>query len=373
MSDRTPDSFFQELYDQAPCAYLILSADGTIVQANQTFLAWSRYRWQDLHNRRFTDLMTVGARMLYQLHILPRLHLEMVVTEALCDLVCADGTIMPVLYNIRHRPDGTEQEGVYWLALFSIYTRRAYERELLDARKRAEDASAMHEQFMALVSHELKTPVANVAEGFQQLARRLHAIYPRESAVTQYLAEQVASMHSMITALFDVSRIEAGQFQVHLSVCNMVAIIQNTIRKLAPHPDPQRISFQPITAVVSVVGDPERLAQVVQIVLENALKYSPTYTTITVWMTLSDDTVRVSVQDYGYGIAQEAMPHLFERFYRVVQPYATDQSGLGIGLYLAREIIALHHGTIEIDTIEGAGTTVHVSLPLATPSQLEAL
>ena len=117
------------------------------------------------------------------------------------------------------------------------------------------------------------------------------------------------------------------------------------------------------TATTCVVGDKDRLSQVFSNLLSNAIKYSPRADTVEVEIRSSAEIITISIHDHGIGIAQDEREHIFERFYRVVDPSTNAIPGLGIGLYLVAEIIKHHGGTITVESALGQGSTFHVALP----------
>ncbi len=117
-------------------------------------------------------------------------------------------------------------------------------------------------------------------------------------------------------------------------------------------------------ATTGLLGDPDRLGQVFSNLLSNAIKYSPGADTVEVEIHSSAEAITISVRDYGIGIRQDQRKHIFERFYRAVDPSAQGVAGLGIGLYLVAEIIKHYGGTITVESTMGKGSTFHVALPL---------
>ena len=133
----------EELYDSAPCAYLSTRPDGTIVKANRTFLIWTGYSGDGLlGRRRFQELLAPGDRIFYETHVGPLLRMQGYVREVAFDLVCQSGARLPVLVNSVIKRDGAGNPIVVRIALFDATERRAYERELMVARRRAEESEA---------------------------------------------------------------------------------------------------------------------------------------------------------------------------------------------------------------------------------------
>jgi sigma-B regulation protein RsbU (phosphoserine phosphatase) len=137
------DECAEDLYDNAPCGYFSALPDGTIVKVNQTLLTWTGYTRNELiGRRRFSELLSAGGRIFYETHYSPLLRMQGTVKEIALDLVCADGRVMPVLVNSVLKQDGTDVPCVIRTTVFEATDRRRYERELLAARQRAEQAEA---------------------------------------------------------------------------------------------------------------------------------------------------------------------------------------------------------------------------------------
>jgi signal transduction histidine kinase len=172
-------------------------------------------------------------------------------------------------------------------------------------------------------------------------------------------------MERLIGDLLDVSRIESGKLALRpermdlATLCAQVAEEQET---LGERPVALRLPDEPVW----VRADPDRIAQVIANLLSNALKYSPPHKPVTLSLTVGDGTATVAVHDEGAGIPPEALAHLFEQFYRVpgVQVQHGSAVGLGLGLYISREIVELHGGSIAAEFPPEGGARFVVTLPV---------
>jgi signal transduction histidine kinase len=237
------------------------------------------------------------------------------------------------------------------------------------ARAEAEAAVRLREQFLAIASHELKTPLTALI-GFGQLlqmrAQRTGALSERDTQSLKSILAQADRLDRMINALLDVSRIEQGRLRLDRRVLDLSALADHTISEIQSMGSEQHFEVHGSDSPIWIAGDPLRLEQVLYNLLGNAIKYSPDGGPITVSITTQDEKVYVAIRDEGIGIPTGDLPHLFERFYRAGNVSADNITGVGIGLYVVQEIVALHGGTVTVESEEGRGSTFTISLPHAT-------
>ncbi len=248
----------------------------------------------------------------------------------------------------------------------------ALERERL-LRQEAETASELRDQFISIASHELRTPLTSAVGYAELLNRRLiegATVGPEERRMLGTIFKQTARLNRMIADLLDISRLEKGQLELDRQAVDLGAVVEAVVQEWRPTGHRHRIELevQPSNGhgPVMVHGDAIRLHQVFQNLLQNAIKYSPYGGDVRVTVKRVGDRAQVTVADQGIGIPQEARGQLFQRFYRAPNSEAFHISGLGVGLYVVREIVRLHGGEIGFDSEEGRGTTFTVSLPLVS-------
>jgi signal transduction histidine kinase len=234
------------------------------------------------------------------------------------------------------------------------------------ARADAEAAVHVRDQFLSIASHELKTPLTALL-GNTQLLRR-HAA--RDSTLSErhqqslgVIEQQAIRLKKLIDTLLDISRIEDGQLVLAYKPIDLEVLAQRMVHEVQPILRQHTIEFAGAGAPLMVEGDELRLEQVLQNIIQNAVKYSPAGGVIAVQVGAQQRHAHVAISDQGIGIPQQALPHLFQRFYRAENAEAKHISGMGVGLYLVKEIVHLHGGTIEVDSTEGAGSTFTIRLP----------
>jgi PAS domain S-box-containing protein len=247
----------------------------------------------------------------------------------------------------------------------------------------ARQAIRTRDEFLSLAAHELKTPTTSIMGYVQVLQRRAQREGngdDRNERALQTLFEQANRLNQLIGSLFDLSRLQIGKLSIEQSEVDLHALVQRIINELQPTIDRHTVIFKAGSFDRSplVLGDALRLEQVVQNLLHNAVKYSPEGGTIDVQLELLQSSAQAGhkiclcISDSGMGIPAEELPNVFRRFYRAKNVEQTQISGVGVGLYVAHEIVTLHGGTIEVESTEGIGSSFRVTLPLYDPSAADA-
>ena len=220
------------------------------------------------------------------------------------------------------------------------------------------------ERLMAAAGHELKTPTAAIHNYLQLVDRHLTEGEVKEAG--RYAARalsQTRRLATLIERLLDVSRIQSGQLELLLESVDLAAVVRSAVEvaQVLPKAPPIRVTAGP--EPVRVRADPGRLEQVFLNLLANAMEHAPGSETIDVTLKTSGPRAEVAVRDHGAGIAAEDIRKMFEPYTRLGQPHRAP--GLGLGLYVAREIVTAHGGEIEAKSRIGKGTVMTVRLPLA--------
>ncbi len=234
-------------------------------------------------------------------------------------------------------------------------------------------------QFLSMASHELKTPLTAIS-GFLQLAlrrarRRLQRGRPDEAEWQQEQQAQVEQLEMvnnqtfrlarLVDELLDVSRIESGKMELRFAEVDVHALAAEVAQRMQLTTAAHTITVHPAGAdSATVAGDRDYLEQVFNNLIGNAIKYSPEGGAIDVAIRREGDHVVASVSDQGMGIPPAELDQIFSLFYRSQGPSAQKASGLGLGLYISREIVHRHGGRIWAESTPGAGSTFFVSLPV---------
>lgn len=222
------------------------------------------------------------------------------------------------------------------------------------------------DQFIGVASHELKTPLTSVKAYAQLVDQSLSADeYEGAKIFIKKTYLYISRMEQLIKDLLDVSRIQGGKMSYHMSEFEFTSFAEeaiNDIKQLNPGYNIQLRQSGPVT----VYGDKHRIEQVLDNLISNAIKYSKNEKDIEVSVLKEYKSLHVIVKDRGVGIPKEKVSRIFDRFYRVNED--TPVSGLGLGLFIVKEIITRHDGEIWVDSEVGKGTAIHFTLPYAPPA-----
>ncbi|MBD0334058.1 MAG: PAS domain-containing protein [Cyanobacteria bacterium Co-bin13] len=242
---------------------------------------------------------------------------------------------------------------------------QALERERA-ARLELERAGRMKDEFLAIVSHELRSPL-NAILGWSRLLRDRKLSPEKTEQALASIERNAQAQTQLIEDLLDISRIIRGKIRLSLRPLQLATVIQAAVDTVQPTASTKSICLKshldPQVGLVS--GDSERLQQVVWNLLSNAVKFTPDHGEVTISLKQVDALVQIQVKDTGKGIQPDFLPHVFDRFRQADASSTRSQGGLGLGLAIVRNLVELHGGTAWAESAgEGQGATFVVALPL---------
>jgi cell cycle sensor histidine kinase DivJ len=237
------------------------------------------------------------------------------------------------------------------------------------ARQEAVQAAEMKGRFLATVSHELRTPL-NAIIGFSELLSADHPYVMAEERRKEYATIIKNSGHHLlevVNTLLDMSKIESGNFTVSPEPFSLAELTKGCCDLMALKADESQVQLERKIAsdLPDLVADRRACRQILINLLSNAVKFTPAGGRVTVSITRDGERVVLSVADDGIGIREADLPRLGDPFFQAGDLHRRPHEGTGLGLSVVRGLVALHHGTMAIDSGPGAGTAVTISLPLA--------
>ncbi len=229
----------------------------------------------------------------------------------------------------------------------------------------ASNLEKIRNEFTANLSHEFRTPLAIIKGSAELLAD--DALDTEEDKHRYYdrIITEATALEHLVRDLLDQSKLKAGKIELKIELLNAEELLDDIVEKMKPIAGNKKIKLEFIpSGAPDVAGDYDRLHQVAIIFIDNAIKFTPEGGTITVSTRYDDNNVYMSFKDSGMGIAEEDLPYVFERFYKVEKSKRNTETGSGLGLSIAWQIAQLHKGTITVDSTLGEGTTFTVSIPV---------
>jgi signal transduction histidine kinase/DNA-binding response OmpR family regulator len=391
--DRLLQEDAESLYEDASCGYMTIAVSGSILKLNRTLASWlGRDRDELLQGVRFGDLVPIGARIFLDTHFFPLLHMHGHAKEIAVDLYDASRRIVPVLVNAELKRDTAGIPRVIRLTLFNVTERRRYERELLEARKRAEIANATLElrvaertehlaealrsaeiaskaksTFLASMSHEIRTPL-NAVIGTAHLG--LESSDPlKQREYFKRITVSSGHLFRIITDILDFSKLEAGKVDIRIQPIPIRDLVDDISAVYTPLARAKGLRFSTKVAdnaPHAIQADSMRLVQILSNYLDNAIKFTPRGGIELVVETMSSGTgavVRCAVSDSGIGLTEEQRKNLFQPFRQADESITRKYGGTGLGLAISRHLAGLMCAEVGMSGNSGEGSCFWIDFP----------
>jgi PAS domain S-box len=236
------------------------------------------------------------------------------------------------------------------------------------ARAEADSANGIKDEFLATLSHELRTPLTSIL-GWSHLLTKGNLDKQQSACAIETIARNARAQGRLIDDLLDISRIMTGKLCLDVRIVKLAPLIQGVVDDARPAADARGINLKAVldSDIEPILGDPDRLQQIVWNLLTNAIKFTPKGGDVQVRLERNFSHIVISFQDTGQGIAPELLPHVFERFRQADSSNTRKNGGLGLGLSIVRQLVELHRGTVSAESSgERAGTTIKVMLPVTS-------
>lgn len=341
---------FQDMFENAPCGYITLQTNGRVARVNKTLLGWTGHAADEMIGKRFSDFVNMAGRIYYETHIAPLLRMQGFFNEFAIEMVTAAGEPVQMICNALEGRDAAGKPLFTRLALLKATDRRRYEQELLAAREAAKtslaserETSELREQFIAVLGHDLRNPLASISAGARILGR--DAKTDKQHQVVAMLQTTVMRMAELIDNVLDFARGRLG---------GGITLDRDARRPLEPvlHQviDELRLSSpgRQIEAEYAIDGpvdcDRTRIGQLASNLVGNALSHGASNEPVRVRAETQGGLFKLSVANGGDPIPEAAIDKLFEPFFR--GEVRASRQGLGLGLHIAAQIAKAHDGAL---------------------------
>jgi two-component system sensor histidine kinase ResE len=221
----------------------------------------------------------------------------------------------------------------------------------------------MRKDFIANVSHEFRTPLTVISGSLEALVDGTIETKEDVERYHQRMFSETRSLERLVGDLLELSRLQSGNISMNKEKVHIPSLLSDIVKSLQPIASKKDIIIDSVIPndVPPILGDYDRLRQLFVIFIDNAIKYSPDKTTVNVKINL-ENTLEVFIEDHGYGISEEELPYVWDRFYKADK--SRKSSGTGLGLAIAKHLVQLHNGNVSLKSSVGKGTTVIIHLPI---------
>lgn len=343
---------FEDMFDNAPCGYVTLLTNGRIARVNRTLLGWTGHTSDQMIGKPLSGFLNMAGRIYYETHIAPLLRMQGFFDGFAIDMVTASGEHLQMIASATDGRDAGGKTLFTRIALIKAVDRRLYERGLLEARDmaatglaRERENSELREQFIAVLGHDLRNPLASISAGARILGR--DATTEKQHQILAMLETTVMRMAGLIDNVLDFARGRLGGGIVLARNAN--APVEQMLHQVI---DELRLSspgrqIEAVYAIDAPVNcDRIRIGQLVSNLVGNALSHGATNEPVRVRAVTEDGLFKLSVANGGEPIPEAAMEKLFEPFFR--GEVRASRQGLGLGLHIASQIAKAHEGSLNV-------------------------
>ncbi len=374
---RESEARFRRLFESNLIGVAFWNVDGFIIDANDAFLHLAGYtrdefatlgrinwreltpiEYKDLDDRALLEVQTTGVSRIYEKEYLQR-----------------DGKRVPIVLGVALLND-SKNNGVAFV--LDITERKSVEKKCdrllereMKARKEAEIANTLKDEFLAVLSHELRTPLNSIL-GWSKMLRTRNFDEKTTNHALETIERNAKLQTQLIEDLLDVSHILQGKLNLNICPVNLVMVVEAALETVQLAAQAKSIQIQTIFAPTlgQVMGDPNRLGQVVWNLLSNAVKFTPAGGRVEIRLMEVGNQAQIQVSDTGKGISPDFLPYVFDYFRQADSTITRTFGGLGLGLAIVRKVVEMHGGNVQAESPgEELGTTFTVELPLLVRSE----
>lgn len=366
---RESEERMENIIRNAPDAVIVIDRQSRVLQWNPKAQKLFGYSPDEVTGKRLTELIIPERYREAHLNGMKRYIStgEAHIINRTVEMTAIDrnNNEVPVEISVSSGLFGKEQVFIAFIA--DISERKRTEAELIRKSvdlERSRELERKKDEFLGVASHELKTPLTS-AKAYVQLLERQLSEEQCSTLAHQYILKAnnyIDKLNRLIGDLLDATKIQSGKLQLEVNEFPIDSFVRECVENIQYVNDTHKLHLHGKTDLY-IKGDKQRLEQVIVNLLTNAIKYSPNSDRVDVTIERTGSEVKVGVRDYGIGIEEHNLPKMFSRFYRVEKD-SSQYQGLGLGLYISRQIIERHNGRMWVESKKGEGSVFYFTLPV---------
>ncbi|MBB6425791.1 PAS domain-containing sensor histidine kinase [Sphingopyxis sp. JAI128] len=369
-SSPLPAEDLLDLYDAAPCGYVSITPRACIAKINRTLADWVLRSPDELVGESIHDILSFGGKIAFETHLAPMLRLQNEVHEIALDLQNAHGEKIPVIGNAREKRGPSGEHLFTRLTLFKAVERRTFERSLIEAKIRAEerfktehDQLELRDQFIAVLGHDLRNPLAAVGAGIRLLGKQPPA--ERRELILNEMQASISRANDLIDDVLDfaMGRLGTGIQLDYPDQPKLEAMLRQVLHEIQTIAPAHKIVCA-LDDLDEVECDPDRIGQLASNLLSNAVKYGDRERPIKLESRIEGELLQLSVANHGNPIPEHMHIKLFQPFERGL--VTGGAKGLGLGLFIVNEIAIAHGGKMSVSSSDEE-TRFTLTMPVKKP------
>ena len=363
---QTSEQKFERLFRKAAFgAALARLPDGVFVDVNEAFEQMFGFTRDEVIGRTSIEL-GINRQATLRTEVIEELRKGGVVRNQEVTLYTKSGEARAFVNNVTVVEIGGQ--GHILSTIQDITERQAAAESLRKSAEALRAADRMKDEFLATLSHELRTPLTAII-GWSHLLLNADLEEHEEKVALEAIRSSAKAQSQLTEDILDVSRITTGKLRLRRELADVASVIEAAVATVRPAAEAKRISIRLALdgAVPPLFIDPDRIQQVVWNLLSNAIKFSPAGTAVDVRLHAEGEFAVIDVIDRGRGIARTFLPYVFERFRQADSSSSRSYAGMGIGLALAKDLVEMHGGSIDVESEEGSGS--HFTVRLHVPAE----
>lgn len=361
-SPAIPFETAEELYENAPCGYVSFSTDGTIFNINRTLLSWLGFSKKEVIGvKKFNSLFKIGGKIFFETHFFPLIRIQGFIKEIYFDIVRKDKSTFPGLLNVNEITGSIEGSKTYRATIFDVTDRKLYENQLLEAKKKAEDASRAKAEFLSTISHEIRTPL-NAILGIGNLIQKT-PLNEQQKEYARILLLSSDNLLSLVNNLLDLSKIEAKKVRLEqkpFDLADLVEVLITTFDVKAREKDIRLFTDFEEDLPKDLIGDQVKLNQILTNLLGNAIKFTDSgHVRLKITTTEKEEdyaVFRFEISDTGIGIPEDKLETIFSEFAQASYEVNLNYGGTGLGLTISQKLLQLYDSKMRVASKKGEGS-----------------